>query len=50
MQTIYTPIEIQVDDEASDDGFYDVFFRFSFDAKTTPRYVCLCRNALEAPD
>lgn len=46
---VYNPIEVEVDNEDSDDGFFSIGFIFNYDENTKPHNVGLCRDAIEDP-
>lgn len=50
MGKIYKPIQIEIDNEESDDGFYSIGFIFNFDPNIVPHNIGLCRDAMENPE
>jgi len=47
MSKIYTPIEADIDNEDSDDGYFSLGFIFNYDNNIIPHYMGLCRDELE---
>ncbi|WP_081025923.1 hypothetical protein [Ralstonia solanacearum] len=49
MSHVLRPIEVLVDDESDDDGFFSVVFTFNFDVSCIPHNIGLCRDEFEDP-
>ncbi|WP_081025766.1 hypothetical protein [Ralstonia solanacearum] len=49
MSNVLRPIEVLVDDEGSDDGFFSVGFTFNSDVSCIPHNIGLCRDEFEDP-
>lgn len=50
MKKIYKPIQIEIDNEESDDGFFSLGFVFNFDIDVVPHNIGMCRDFIENPD
>lgn len=50
MKKIYKPIQIEIDNEESDDGFLSLGFIFNYDTHVVPHYISICRDFIENPD
>lgn len=46
---IYKPIQIDIDNEVSDDGFFSLGFTFNFDNSIVPHNIGICRDVIENP-
>jgi len=50
MGTTYIPIEIEIDNEDSDDGVFSLLLQFNYDVNVVPHYIVLGRDELESDD
>ena len=50
MEKILNPIEVAIDNEDSDDGFFSVGFILNYDVEQVPHNIGLCRDVYENPD
>ncbi len=49
IKKIYKPIQIDIDNEESDDRFFSLGFTFNFDSNTIPHNIGVCRDFIENP-
>ncbi|MBF7091910.1 hypothetical protein IUY40_10200 [Flavobacterium sp. ALJ2] len=46
----YKPIQIDIDNEESDDRFFSLGFTFNFDSNIIPHNIGFCRDFIENPN
>lgn len=50
MSIVHKPIEVYIDNEDFDDGFYNLGFVMNREVGVLPHHVGLCRDFIEEPD